>query len=189
MSFKRTCRGSGRRAVRQQKVSCERSKQENEASKIKSTLASPPPPRRARLRADVPEDVLDVVADEGVVHDRRAVAAEDALELRDVVALVRRHQVRHRDDLHVLLVRLRLRASIRGQGVRVSSRAKPRSLRGAARRSSGQRCMRRTSWASKGLTSLFISMFASTCLPGGKSAADPAALRSCSEDKSLRRKS
>mmetsp|Transcript_37145 Transcript_37145/g.116912 ORF Transcript_37145/g.116912 Transcript_37145/m.116912 type:complete len:233 (+) Transcript_37145:46-744(+) len=60
------------------------------------------------LRADVLEQVLDVVLDEGVVHDGALVGAQDLLELQDLVALVRPHQVGHGQDLGVVLVRLGL---------------------------------------------------------------------------------
>lgn len=60
------------------------------------------------LSADVPEQVLDVLADEGVVHDVVAVVLEDGLEVVDVVVLVGLHQVGHGQDLRVVLVRLGL---------------------------------------------------------------------------------
>ena len=49
-----------------------------------------------------------MLPDEGVLHDGLPVHLEDVLELVDVVVLVGRHQVRHRHDLHVVLVGLRL---------------------------------------------------------------------------------
>jgi hypothetical protein len=58
------------------------------------------------LCANVLEQVLDVVADEGVLHDLLLVLLEDLLEVLDLVALVGHHQIVHRRDLRVLLIRL-----------------------------------------------------------------------------------
>ncbi len=47
-----------------------------------------------------------MLPDECVLHDGLAVLLEDLLEVVDVVVLVGRHQVRHRQDLGIILVRL-----------------------------------------------------------------------------------
>ena len=60
------------------------------------------------LGTDVPEEVLDVLPDEGVVHDGLPVLLEDLLEVVDVVVLVGGHQVCHGEDLRIVLVGLGL---------------------------------------------------------------------------------
>ena len=47
-----------------------------------------------------------MLPDEGVLHDGLAVLLEDLLEVVDVIVLIGRHQVGHRHDLGVVLVRL-----------------------------------------------------------------------------------
>lgn len=47
------------------------------------------------LGPDVPEQVLYVLSNEGVVHDIVPVMFEDGLEFVNVVILVRHDQVRH----------------------------------------------------------------------------------------------
>ncbi len=47
-----------------------------------------------------------MLPDECVLHDGLAVLLEDLLEVVDVVVLVGRHQVRHCQDLGIILVRL-----------------------------------------------------------------------------------
>ena len=51
---------------------------------------------------------LDVFANEEVIHDVFAVVLQDLFELINVVVLVRHDQVRHRQDLRVVLVRFGL---------------------------------------------------------------------------------
>mmetsp|Transcript_11885 Transcript_11885/g.30096 ORF Transcript_11885/g.30096 Transcript_11885/m.30096 type:complete len:360 (-) Transcript_11885:417-1496(-) len=60
------------------------------------------------LGPDVFQEVLDVVADERVVHDGLAVVPQHFLELADAVLLVRRDQIRHGQHLWVVLVGLGL---------------------------------------------------------------------------------
>ena len=60
------------------------------------------------LGADITEKVLYVFPDELVLHDGLPVVLQDLLELVDVVILVRRDEIRHRQDLRVALVGLRL---------------------------------------------------------------------------------
>ena len=47
-----------------------------------------------------------MLPDECVLHDGLAVLLEDLLKVVDVVVLVGRHQVCHRQDLGIILVRL-----------------------------------------------------------------------------------
>ena len=56
------------------------------------------------LGPDVPEQVLYMFSNEGVVHDIVPVVFEDRLEFVDIVILVRHHEVRHGKDLWVVLV-------------------------------------------------------------------------------------
>lgn len=58
------------------------------------------------LRADVAQQVLDMLPDELIFHDRSAILPKDALEAVDVVVLVGRHKVCHRQDLRVVLIGL-----------------------------------------------------------------------------------
>ena len=49
-----------------------------------------------------------MLPDERVLHDGLAVLLQDLLKVVDVIVLVGRHQVRHCQDLGVILVRLGL---------------------------------------------------------------------------------
>ena len=64
----------------------------------------------------VQEDLEQQLHDLALQHDHRALHAQDALELRDVVRVERLHELRHRHHLRVRLVRLAL---LRVEGVHV----------------------------------------------------------------------
>uniref|UniRef100_A0A1I8GPP9 RNA polymerase beta subunit n=1 Tax=Macrostomum lignano TaxID=282301 RepID=A0A1I8GPP9_9PLAT len=60
------------------------------------------------LRADVAQQLLDVLPDEGVLHDGRPVLPEQLLKAVDVVGMVGGHQAGHGGDLGVVAVGLGL---------------------------------------------------------------------------------